>query len=128
MHEDQIDDTQATPAQTAVADAKTLFANLEFEYLIELQAELTKHIARRQDQSRREAAEKIRKLAAAAGLTEEDLMSLAEGKGVKPTKSAALAKYANPADKSQTWSGLGRRPAWVIAHLESGKPIEDLAL
>ncbi|MBZ8117112.1 H-NS histone family protein [Roseovarius sp. LXJ103] len=45
----------------------------------------------------------------------------------KPTQKAA-PKYANPADTSQTWTGRGRRPAWVIAALEAGKSLDDMAI
>ena len=45
----------------------------------------------------------------------------------KPTQKAA-PKYANPADASQTWTGRGRRPAWVISALEAGKSLDDMAI
>jgi len=37
-------------------------------------------------------------------------------------------RYANPADKNDTWSGRGRKPAWIHAHLKAGKDIEELAV
>lgn len=119
---------QDTPAQTAVADAKILFANLEFEYLIELQAELNKHIEARRVQAQKDAAEQIRKIAEAAGLSVEDILALGERKSVKPAKILATPKYANPANREETWSGRGRKPKWVSDYLDSGKPIEDLSL
>jgi DNA-binding protein H-NS len=42
--------------------------------------------------------------------------------------SKGAAKYANPADQSQTWTGRGRKPNWVIAALEAGKSLDDLAI
>lgn len=36
------------------------------------------------------------------------------------------AKYANPADRSQTWSGRGRRPNWLQAYLRKGGDLEAL--
>ena len=44
----------------------------------------------------------------------------------KTTKGAA--KYANPANPEQTWTGRGRKPNWVIEALDNGKSIEDLAI
>ena len=41
---------------------------------------------------------------------------------------AVLPKYQNPANSSETWSGRGRRPAWVVAQLQSGKKLDDLAI
>ncbi len=56
--------------------------------------------------------------------------SLAELTGASaPRKRApASAKYANPANSSETWSGRGRKPRWFDAALKSGKRPEDMAL
>ncbi|MFZ7092024.1 H-NS family nucleoid-associated regulatory protein [Primorskyibacter sp. 2E233] len=48
------------------------------------------------------------------------------GSGAKGSKGAP--KYANPADPSQTWTGRGRKPNWVIEALASGKTLDDLSL
>ncbi|MFW8594700.1 H-NS family nucleoid-associated regulatory protein [Cribrihabitans neustonicus] len=61
------------------------------------------------------------------GVSFEDVIALHGGKGRKSSTKAA-AKYANPEDPSQTWSGRGRKPAWVHAALEAGKSIEDLEI
>ena len=45
----------------------------------------------------------------------------------KPRKKVA-PKYANPADKTQTWTGRGRRPLWVVAALEAGHNLDDLTI
>ncbi|SMX47326.1 H-NS histone family protein [Maliponia aquimaris] len=45
-----------------------------------------------------------------------------------PKGSKGAPKYANPADPSQTWTGRGRKPNWVIDALKAGKSLEDLAL
>ena len=37
-------------------------------------------------------------------------------------------KYANPANKADTWSGRGRKPRWFSEALAKGKKPEDLAL
>lgn len=46
--------------------------------------------------------------------------------GGKSTKG--MPKYANPADPSQTWTGRGRKPNWVIEAMEAGKSIDDMAI
>ena len=45
------------------------------------------------------------------------------GKGSK-----GVPRFANPEDPEQTWTGRGRKPNWVIAWLDAGKPLEDLAI
>jgi DNA-binding protein H-NS len=37
-------------------------------------------------------------------------------------------KYRNPAKPSETWSGRGKKPKWVIAQLQAGKTLDDLAV
>ena len=37
-------------------------------------------------------------------------------------------KYANPDDHSQTWTGRGRRPFWLLARLKKGASLEDFAI
>lgn len=37
-----------------------------------------------------------------------------------------LPKYQNPERPSETWSGRGRQPRWVAAHLSTGKKVDDL--
>ena len=39
---------------------------------------------------------------------------------------ASKPKYRNPDDPSQTWSGRGRRPRWVVQSLEAGRTLDDL--
>jgi DNA-binding protein H-NS len=37
-------------------------------------------------------------------------------------------KYRNPERPSETWSGRGKQPRWVDAHLKSGKKVDDLLI
>lgn len=54
------------------------------------------------------------------------LDELLGGSSRKGPKSAP--KYANPADKSQTWTGKGRKPKWVNEALDAGKSLDDLKI
>ncbi|MCT4554741.1 MAG: H-NS histone family protein [Pelagimonas sp.] len=46
-----------------------------------------------------------------------------------PSKgSKGVPKYANPADPTQTWTGRGRKPNWVIDALANGQSMDDFAL
>lgn len=54
--------------------------------------------------------------------------------GQRSTRGASLRgvkvkpKYRNPADRSETWSGRGLRPRWLVAAMKGGKKLEDLAV
>lgn len=37
------------------------------------------------------------------------------------------SRYRSPENASQTWSGRGRRPSWIIDALAAGLTLEDLA-
>jgi DNA-binding protein H-NS len=87
-----------------------------------------------------------RALKAAEDLAREHGFSLAEltggsgkvGRAAGGTKRASRtaaapsapseAKYRNPDDATQTWSGRGRRPAWVNEALAQGRALTDLAI
>ena len=70
-------------------------------------------------------------LAAVRAVAKEHGFSLEELMGAKPAGKAAakgVARYANPADPSQTWSGRGRQPAWIKAALAAGKSLDTMAI
>ena len=76
------------------------------------------------DQRRRaEARSAAEKAIKEYGYSLEDLV----GAGRRgPNKS--VPRYRHPENASITWTGRGRKPGWVIAHLESGGKVEDLAI
>lgn len=43
-------------------------------------------------------------------------------------KNPGKPKYANPKDKTQTWTGKGRRPDWFLAAMDAGKTPEQLEI
>lgn len=70
------------------------------------------------DEKRRKDIEKqIRELAQSAGLSVE----------IKRHEKAKDSRYRNPANPSQTWNGIGKRPQWIKDALAAGKALEDMA-
>jgi len=43
-------------------------------------------------------------------------------------RAKVAPKYRNPNNPDQTWSGRGRAPGWMAAHLEAGGEKADLAI
>ncbi len=39
-----------------------------------------------------------------------------------------LPKYRNPSEPSETWSGRGKQPRWLVAALKSGRKIDDFKI
>ncbi|PRD30519.1 UNVERIFIED_CONTAM: hvrA [Trichonephila clavipes] len=69
----------------------------------------------------------LERVARDAGVSLADLFGEGATKAVKVKKPVA-AKYRNPSDSSQTWSGRGRQPLWLAALLAEGKKLEELEL
>ena len=70
------------------------------------------------------------------GMSVEDVFGKAgKGRGKVPKKALPAGKhgqgevrpvkYRNPADASQTWTGKGRKPRWLVEQLAAGKRLED---
>lgn len=98
--------------------------DMSLKELKDLQAQVAKAVATYEDRRKREAVAELEEKARAMGF------SLAELTGLSTTRkrAPATAKYANPANSSETWSGRGRKPRWFDAALKSGKKPEDLAI
>ena len=69
--------------------------------------------------------EKMTALAKAEGLSLDEVIGKA---GARKTRGKVKPKYRNPADKSQTWSGRGKRPRWFNAALTAGKKESDMLI
>jgi DNA-binding protein H-NS len=97
--------------------------SLSKEELIELKADVEKALKTIDTRRRAEAKRAAEQAAKEFGFSLEEILAAHEKKGSK-----GAPKYANPADPDQTWTGRGRKPNWVVAALEEGKTMEDLAL
>jgi len=93
--------------------------------LLELQVNVTAALKDAEDRERREALAAAEKAAAEFGFSLSEL-SPDPKKGGKTGKAAA--KYRNPANPEQTWSGRGRKPQWIHDALTSGADISDLEI
>ncbi len=98
--------------------------NLSLKELKQLQKDVSVAIEQYKERERRKALAEVEAFARERGLTPADLSEI----GLKRSRKPAAPKYANPADRSQTWTGRGRKPRWVVAALAEGKTLEDLAL
>jgi len=96
-----------------------------------LQFDIEKEIKNRQQQDVKKAREQILEIAQNMGISVEEL--LAKGGSSKGGKKAGTGakvspQYHNPADNSQTWTGRGRQPKWVVDALGKGKSLDDLRI
>jgi DNA-binding protein H-NS len=97
-------------------------------FIRELEAEQN----RRRAEKRKTLKGQISDMLKAEGLSLSELFpqpgkAKAQPKG-KSQAEAPKVKFRNPDNPSQTWSGTGRKPAWIIEALSSGKTLEDFTV
>ncbi len=97
---------------------------MSLDELKKLQKDVAKAIDSFEERARKAALADVDAIARQHGFTIDQLL----GKASVKTRKPVAPKYANPADSSQTWSGRGRKPNWVVAALEDGKTLDDLAI
>lgn len=98
--------------------------SLSLKELKDLQTQVGRAISSFEDRKKKEALAELEEKARSMGF------SLAELTGATVTRkrAPATAKYANPANTSDTWSGRGRKPRWFEAAIKSGKTPEDMSI
>ncbi len=95
--------------------------------LKDLQARVARAVGSSEVRRKKEALAEVEEKARDMGFALADLLSAQTAKSSR-TKGATVAKYANPANRSDTWSGRGRKPRWFIDALAAGRAPEDLAV
>lgn len=87
-----------------------------------LKVDVDKALSTIEERQRNKAFEAAQQAAKQHGFTLSDLVAAGPGKKVN------LPKYRNPADASQTWTGRGRKPRWLVDALENGHQLDDFAI
>lgn len=98
--------------------------DLSLKELRDLQSQVVKAIATFEDRRKKEALAELEDKAKSLGFTLAELTGISAPR----KKSASAAKYANPLNPGETWSGRGRKPRWFVEAIEAGKSAEDLAI
>ncbi|MDQ2094480.1 H-NS histone family protein [Rhodalgimonas zhirmunskyi] len=88
-----------------------------------LQKKVAKAIEKQENRDRKKALAALEATARDLGYSLSELTG-----GKKAPGSKGAPKYANPENPEQTWTGKGRRPAWVNEALQSGKSLEEMAI
>jgi len=96
---------------------------LTLKELLELRTRVEKALVTAQERERAALRAKFESMANDAGFGLSDLIGSRSTKG-KPV----VAKYMNPDNPAETWSGRGRKPKWLVAKLDKGKKQSDFAI
>ncbi|MEN9896543.1 MAG: hypothetical protein RLZZ66_192 [Pseudomonadota bacterium] len=99
--------------------AEDLINNTQ-EELKEFINTINKSISLRKDIDKKELINQIQLLAEKGGFKIEDLL-------VKQTKSVE-ARYLNPENQNETWTGRGKYPKWLQAFLDRGRNLDEFLI
>lgn len=106
--------------------------NLDYDQLRELDQQVAQQLANAEKQEIKRAGEQIERIAESLSMSVPDLLNatgLLTHKVKKQSGAAATkgqARYQNPANRSETWTGRGRKPFWVTKYLEEGGALDAL--
>ena len=95
---------------------------LSLKELLDLEGKLAKAISAAREREHGKLKQDLAAFAEKRGFSLKELFG-GSGKG-----KTGVAKYANPDDRSQTWTGRGRKPNWLIAKVQKGAKLEQLEI
>ena len=98
--------------------------NLSPEELQALIKDAESALQAKQAGMRKQVIAQIKELAASIGVTVE----IIDDKKSKKSSSSVAAKYANPANPSETWTGRGLAPKWMKELLDQGRNTNEFLI
>jgi len=104
--------------------AKINLDKMSLEELKALQKDVTKAMASFEKRQIAEARKAVEALAKEHGVSLDQIV----GKGRKAKKAKAPAKFKNPKNPEETWSGRGRQPEWFKKAMKGGASKDSLAI
>ena len=95
-----------------------------------LQHDIEKEIKSRQHKDLQKAREQILAIAQGAGVSVQELLATGDKKlkQGKVTGQKVPARYQNPKNNAQTWTGRGRQPKWIAEGVAGGMSIDDFRI
>jgi DNA-binding protein H-NS len=107
---------------------------MQFNELWRLHEEIARILADRIFAEKRELEKRLAQLNPSelemAGEMEPSRLSAAGAVGRVPRRKypRVLPKYRNPSSPSETWSGRGKTPRWLVVALKTGHKIDDFRI
>ena len=105
---------------------------MPFNELWRLHEEIARILTRRILAEKQELEERLAQLTRSEMAGERRLPSLsataAAGRSPRRKYPRVLPKYRNPLSPSETWSGRGKTPRWLVVALKRGHKIDDFRI
>jgi len=98
----------------------------KFSYaeLLDLQKKVAAALSERKAADARDVKQKLQALAEESGFSVAELFG--GGRGGK--RGPVAVKYRNPKDPTQTWTGRGRKPNWLVDAVKKGAKIDSFSV
>lgn len=106
-------------------------SGLSISELEELAKQIPTEIQKRKLAEKDAALQEVIALASARGFALEELLgkkAAVPTPGKKGTRKPAKVKYRHPQQPDLTWTGRGRKPAWVAEWISGGNALEALVV
>lgn len=105
---------------------------MDFSELWRLHEEIARILAARILVEKRELEKRLAQLNRSQitdeGITGERQSRLSSGRSPRRKYPRVLPKYRNPSSPSETWSGRGKTPRWLVVALKRGHKIDDFRI
>ena len=92
---------------------------MSYAELLKLEERIQTAIAAKRVEDAASTKEALRAMAEKAGYSLNDLFGKRGGR-----KGSGEVKFRNPKDTSQTWTGRGRKPNWLVDAVKKGAKID----
>jgi DNA-binding protein H-NS len=103
---------------------------MQFDELWLLHEELTKILSKKITAEKLELEKRLAQLnrPVQSGDAENPLTETMTNRPPRRKYPRVLPKYCNPTAPTETWSGRGKQPRWLVAALQSGHKLEDFRI
>ena len=96
---------------------------MSYAELLKLQERIEAAIAEKRVEDAATTKDALRAMAEKAGFSLTDLFGRRGS-----SKGSGVAKYRNPKDSSQTWTGRGRKPNWLVEAVKKGAKLDSFTI
>lgn len=96
---------------------------MSLKELVDLESKLQRALTHARERERSELKQKMEVMAQGSGFSMSELFGGRVGRG----KVSAI-KFINPDNRSETWTGRGRKPNWLVARLNKGAKLDDFVI
>ncbi len=101
--------------------ARPNVVKMSLKQLLDFETQVQNAIASTRERERAKVKLEMAELAEKRGFKLQELIGRGKGKTRAP-------KYANPENPSQTWTGRGRKPNWLVSKVSKGAKMEAFAI